>query len=149
MPIIDTRSRFLFEQDVFGATGTALVGDVIDITTVRDIGNGQPLYWNTIWTTALVGATATINIQLVSDAQAAIATDASATVHVQTGVRTIAQSAKNLSYSFLLPLEGLAYERFLGVLVVRATAATTAGKLSSFLSLTPINAWRPYAEATN
>ena len=43
--ILDERNEFADAVSVAGTAGTALIGDVIDLTaTHRGIGNGQPLY---------------------------------------------------------------------------------------------------------
>lgn len=148
MAIIDKLTTF-HEGAISATAGTALVGDVIDLQFARDIGNGKPLYLNVIFTVAVAsGGAATVNIILASDAQAAIATDGSATVHWQTGAASIANSAKGKTYSVALPLEGNAYERYLGILVTTATATTTAGSIIAFLAPTPIG-WQAYPEAAS
>ena len=65
-----------------GSTGRRLVGDVIDIGALRDIGAPSNIWLVVQLQTAMTsGGSATVQIELASDAQAAIATDASATVH--------------------------------------------------------------------
>jgi hypothetical protein len=135
-----------------GGAGTYLIGDVIDLGasggTLKDIGNGRSLYWVVqISTTATSGGSATGNLQLASDAQAAIATDGSATVHAQTGAIAVATLVAGYRRVFPLPVEKR-YERYVGVLQVTATAAFTAGAVDSFLTLDPPG-WYAAPDGTN
>lgn len=152
--ILDERSEFADAVSVVAAAGTALIGDVIDLGLARrDIGNGESLYFGiTVDTEIVAGAAGNIKFQLVSDAQAAIAVDGSATIHVDSGnfVTGAAGSNPNLApgkviYFGQLPIAGREYERYLGVLVTIGTAATTAGKVNAFLTLDKIG-WRAYAK---
>ena len=152
MAIIDALTRFCFEEPISGTAATRLEGDVIDTLTARDLGTGHPLYWNTVIEEALASAgAATVELLLVSDAQAAIAVDGSATVHARTGV--LAYNAPSLALgktlSMALPGEGVPYERYLGVLVITGAFTTTTGKITSFLSPSPMPAWKPYPEAVS
>lgn len=133
-----------------GGAGTYFIGDVIDLQTqqIRDIGNGQPVYLVISVDTALASATGTVNFQLVSDAQAAIATDGSATVHAQTGPKAQAAVVAGTTFVIPLPLELPKYERYLGILQVVATAAFTAGKINAFLTLDPYG-WKAYPDGVN
>src|SRR6185295_12851847 len=91
------------------------------------------------------GSAGTIAFQLVSDAQAAIATDGSATVHIDTGTFVTDDAAANdaqmnaggIIFMGALPTEGHVYEEFLGILCITATTTTTAGKINAFLTLDP------------
>jgi predicted RecA/RadA family phage recombinase len=146
--ILDERAEFLDATTLnAGAAGTYLIGDVYDLQTARDIGVGQPLYFAITVDTAAAGGSG--QFQLVSDAQAAIATDGSATVHFSTGVFTAAQmTAGKVLAAVALPQEGPVYERFLGVLQITSVAALTAGKVNAFL--TPDFAKiKHYADAVN
>lgn len=157
--IMDELLEFADDVDVSAAAGTALVGDVIDLGVARDIGNGEPVYLviKTGATEIITGGVAgTIKFQLASDAQAAIATDGSATVHFDTGTFVTDDEAANDdamnaggSIAFVaLPLEGNAYERYLGILVITATTTTTEGTINAFLTKDP-SAWQSYADASN
>src|SRR5690606_31352749 len=82
--LTDLHNTFAQEQSVAGSPGTALVGDVIDLEQVRDLGNGQPV-WLVVQATAelvTAGDPGTVQLALVSDAQAAIATNGSASMHL-------------------------------------------------------------------
>lgn len=131
-------------------TGLALVGDVIDLGAAsRDIGVGKPLYV-VIQVDTAVGSSSTASVAFVlaSDAQAAIATDGSATVHVQTA--SITKGSLVAGYTFIVPLpQGQpAYERYLGILQDVSTTALNAGKINAFLTSDPTN-WKAYAEGSH
>lgn len=157
--ILDERLEFADAVSVAAVASTALIGDVIDLQVARDIGQGQPVYFViTVDTEVITGGSAgTIKFQLVSDAQAAIAIDGSATVHLDTGTFVTDDAAANsallnagaILFSAPLPVEGNAYERYLGVLAIIATTEVTAGKINAFLTLDPPPTNKKYADATN
>jgi hypothetical protein len=142
--IMDERTEFADAVSVAAAAGTALIGDVMDLGSVhRDIGSGDDHYFAiTIDTEIITGGSAgTVKFQLVSDAQAAIATDGTATVHYDSGTFATGAAASNALLAagktlvFVeLPMEGKVYERYLGVLCITATTTTTAGKINAFLT---------------
>lgn len=154
--ILDERNEFADATSVAGAAGTALIGDVMDLgpANVRDIGNGAPLYLVIQAETEITTASGagTIEFQLASDAQAAIATDGSATVHASSGTIATNVAASNdprlnagsNTWVVALP-QGAAYERYLGILAKIATTAVNAGKINAFLT-TDVAAYRAYAE---
>lgn len=156
--IMDERTEFCDATSVAAAAGTALVGDVIDLTAShRDIGNGQPLYLAITVDTEIItaGAAGTVKFQLISDAQAAIATDGTATVHFDSGTFATGAAASNALLAagktlvmVVIPMEGKVYERYLGILCVTATTTTTAGKINAFLTLDQ-HGWSAYAEGAN
>lgn len=146
--IMDERLEFADAVSVAAAAGTALIGDVISLGSVhRDVGEGQPLFLVITTDTEIItgGVAGTVKFQLVSDAQAAIATDGTATVHFDTGTFVTDDSAANSAQLNAggviavvpLPSEGAVYEAFLGILAVTATTTTTAGKINAFLTLDP------------
>lgn len=130
-----------------GAAGTYLIGDVIDLETAGiDLGAGEDLYVVArVATAATSGGSATLNLQLATDAQAAIATDGSATVHVQSDAIAVASLTQGADV-LVTRLPAGTYERYLGVLQVTGTAAFTAGNLDVFLTK-DINAWKAYDNA--
>lgn len=157
--IFDARNEFADAVSVAAAAGTALIGNVIDLGAVhRDIGAGQDVYLVITTDTEIItgGVAGTVKFQLVSDAQAAIATDGSATVHIDTG--TFVTGAANANDNQLnaggviflgrIPNEGKVYEEFLGILCITATTTTTAGKINAFLTLDP-SSHLLYKEGTN
>lgn len=132
------------------ATGRALVGDVIDLSVARDVGNygnGLPLYLVILVTDAVTSAgAATVEFELASDAQAAIAVDGSATVHYSSGA--IGKASLIAGYKLVIPLpaEGPVYERYLGLISNPGAAALTAGSIRAFI--TPdAGKWKAYPDA--
>jgi hypothetical protein len=137
-----------------GAAGTYLLGDVIDLgdaPTTQGIGafGTQPVYLVIqVDTAATSGGAATGRFILASDAQAAIATDGTATVHFDSGAIAVA----SLTAGRLITITGLpltrTYERYLGILQTTAVAAFTAGKINAFLT-TDISSWAALPQAPN
>lgn len=156
--IMDDLLEFADATSVAAAAGTALIGDVIDLGSAgENPGNGQPLYVLIRPSTEIItgGAAGTLTFKVASDAQAAIATDGTATEHVVTTAfvtdGTDANDAElkvgGTILQIALPISGT-YERYLGILAVTATTTTTAGAVDAFLSYDP-NEWRSYPDATN
>ncbi len=152
--ILDDRLEFADAVSVAAAAGTALIGDVIDLgIPARDIGNGQDLFFMVTVDTEIITAAAagTIQFALVSDAQAAIAVDGSATVHYLSKAYVTGVAASNdpqlnvggVPVMIALPLQGAVYERYLGVLAITATTTTTAGKINAFLTADKFG-WKAY-----
>lgn len=156
--ILDERLEFADAVSVANAAATILVGDVIDLQTARDLGVGDPLYLVITTDTEIItgGSAGTIKFQLASDAQAAIATDGSASIHYDTGTFVTDDAAANdaqlnaggVIAVVALPMEGRVYERYLGILAVIATTEVTAGKINAFLT-TDVAKWKAYAEGAN
>lgn len=154
--ILDSLLEFADATSVAASAGTALIGDVIDLQEARDIGNGEPIYLVIQCDTDIItgGSAGTVKFQLASDAAAAIATDGSATVHYDTG--TIATGAAGAGLTdagatiaaIALPMEGAAYERYLGILCTTATTTTTAGAINAFLTK-DVAKWKAYPDASN
>ncbi len=136
----------------FSTAGTALilVGDVMDLgagsAPLHDIDD---LYWVVSIDTAVTsGGATTVQMTLASDAQAAIAVDGSATVHLTTPTTAKASLIAGFTwYVSQLPKMPI-YERFLGTLQIANTNAITAGKFNSYLTRDP-SMWRAFADGTN
>ena len=151
MAILDSNLEFADAVSVAAGAGTALIGDVIDLSAVqRDVGNGEPMYFViNVDTEIITGGSA-------SDAAAAIATDGTATIHYQSHdfiTDDVAANSPELNAGgypvvIALPLEGVPYERYLGVLATIATTTVTAGKINAFLTMDPIG-WKPYPDGSN
>jgi hypothetical protein len=145
--ILDKRNEFCDAVALnTGAAGTYLVGDQIDLGAVaRDVGNGEPMFLViTVDTLPTSAGAATAQFQLASDASAAIATNGTATVHLETKAFAISEmAAGTMLAAIALPLEGVAYERYLGVLQVTGTAAFTGGKINAFLTH-DVAKWKSY-----
>lgn len=155
--ILDERLEFADATSVAAAAGTALIGDVIDLgETTSDVGNGQPIYlYISVDTSIITGGTAgVVAFALVSDAQAAIATDGSATIHWQSQDFVTDDDALNdldAGYRIgpiALPMGLPLYERYLGLLCITTTTTTTAGAISAGLTFDAAG-WRAYADAAN
>lgn len=155
---LDEKLEFADAISVAGSSGTALIGDVIDLTVARDIGQGQPMYVAILTSTEIItgGSAGTLKFQVVSDAQEAVATDGNASVHLDTGTFVTDDSAANASQFnaggvilfAALPIEGRVYERWLGILAVIATTTVTAGAVNAFLTFDP-HGYKAYADANN
>jgi hypothetical protein len=145
--IMDELTEFADATSVAAIASTALIGDVIPLTVARDIGTGEPIYLVITVDTEIItaGAAGTIKFQLVSDAQAAIATDGTATVHLDTGTFVTDDAAANdaqmnaggVIFIGALPSEGHVYEAYLGLLCIIGTTTVTAGKINAFLTRNP------------
>jgi hypothetical protein len=144
--ILDKRNEFCDATALnTGAPGTYLIGDQIDLGTARDVGLGEPLYLViTVDTQPTSAGAATAQFTLASDDTANIATSGTASVHFQTKAFSIAEmTAGAVLAAVALPTEGVAYERFLGILQTTGTAAFTGGKINAFL--TPdVAKWKSY-----
>lgn len=153
--ILDELLEFCDATAVAGDAGTALLGDVIDLGTVsRDIGNGQPMYLCIQTDTEIItgGSAGTIQFKLVSDAQAAIAVDGSATVHLTSpsivtdgtdANGALAKAGATILFA-ALPMDTI-YERYLGVICTIGVTTVTAGKINAFLTADP-HGWRAYPD---
>lgn len=155
---IDKLTEFADAESVAAGAGTALIGNVVDLSAARDIGNSGPVYLVLTCDTSIItgGSAGTINFALASDAQAAIATDGTATVHWKSKDFVTDDAAANdvdqgdIIAVIPLPLEGdlVVYERYLGILATVGTTTVTAGKINAFLTNTP-PAWKAYPDAAN
>lgn len=154
--ILDKRTEFCDATALnTGVAGTYLIGDQIDMGVVRDIGAGSEVYFVVTVATGIevASSTGTVQFVLASDASASIATNGSATVHysspafaTSTTTDTTTLAAGTVLFAVPLPLEGNAYERYLGVLQVTGTTAISAGAVNAFLT-TDVQKWKAYADA--
>ena len=145
--ILDERLEFADAASVAASAGTALIGDVIDLEAAGELaGNQSGLYLVIQTSTEIItgGSAGTIYFQLASDAQAAIATDASATIHATSATLTTDDSAANSDAlnagGTILVVElprGATYERYLGILCTIGTTTVTAGNINAFLTRDP------------
>jgi hypothetical protein len=155
--ILDERTEFADAVSVASTAGTINVGDVIDSSVVRDLGQGQPVYLVVLVDTEIItgGSAGTIQFQLVSDAVTTPDTS-SATKHLYSPIYTTDDSAANspelnageTPWIVAIPPEGEQYERYLGLQAVIGTTTTTAGAVNAFLTLDP-RGWKSYPDATN
>lgn len=136
-------------QITFTANTTTLIGNQIDTSVVRDIGQGKPTYLVITVDTAFAGGNG-IQFRLVSDAQAAIAVDGTESRHYTSEEFVAADLTVGKTIVVPLPM-GTAepYERYLGLSHTNGiTTAFTAGKINAFLTFDPFG-WTAQADATN
>jgi len=142
--ILDERTEFADAAALStAATGLALVGDVIDLGTdgINEV-DGITFYVN-VDTAVTSAGSATVEFQLVSDAQAAIATDGSASVHFKSAAIPKASLVAGFT-AVNVHLPKGQYERYLGILQNVGTAALTAGKVNA--GLTPLDPqWKAFS----
>lgn len=143
--ILDKRVEFGVNVDLDAEPSTVL-SDVIDLGVVgMDIGQGQPIYLvATVTETFTDGEDdATLNIRLVSDAQAAIHAT-TCTVHIDSGPLLKAALAAGTQFIWALP-PGQTYEQYLGVQFVVGTAGFDAGMITAGLTMDP-KGWKAYSD---
>lgn len=142
--ILDKYGEFINDLAIPAEGNGVLLGDVIDLTDVRDIGNGQPVYWYVMLTEAAAGGTS-LAFHLITADNAAMTTNATAVV--QSPVIPVANLGEAGQLVMVaLPIEGVAYRRYLGVhgFIV---GTFTDGTLSSGLTLDP-RGWKAYPSVT-
>lgn len=140
MSIMDTRGQFGVNFDLDQETGTYLFTNQIDLGAAgRDPGNGHPVYLNLVVTEAFTdgGDSATVQFRLRSDDSASIHATTS-TGHFETPTILKEALPAGATFSFLLPVEGTAYERYLGLQAVVATAGFDSGMVTAWLGDAPI-----------
>lgn len=134
--ILDERNEFADATALStSGTGRALVGDVIDLGAADAMGSeaGDLFLVIQVDTAVTSAGAATVSFELASDAQAAIATDGTASVHYASAA--ISKDTLVAGYQVVavrLPVG--TYERYLGILQNVGTAALTAGKINAFLT---------------
>lgn len=141
--ILDERTEFCDATALnTGAAGSYLIGDVVDLGVARDLGGDMATYLMiTVDTTATSGGAATGQFNLVTDDNASLT---SPTTLVSSKAWTVAtMTAGTVLMAVQLPLEGTAYERYIGIQQVTGTAAFTAGKVNAFLT-TDVARWKAY-----
>jgi hypothetical protein len=147
--IIDSRNEFCDATalDTSG-TGTAAIGDVIDLGSPRNMGQGRALYLTVVVETTVdsAGDGASVEFVAATDDSSSIATNGSASEHASTGV--IAEADLVAGARFVIPLGtgDVAYERYMGLLQKTTGEAVTAGKVDAFLTLDPTG-WKAYPDA--
>ena len=167
MAIFDSLTEFAdASTDVQAAAGTVNVGSTIDLgaTSPGDIARGRPLYLVISTAVEIItgGAAGTLAFQLVSDSGSTPSTDGTQTIHFISD--TFVTDGTDANDAFLkagkypvvvaLPLQGKAYERYLGVQAVIGTTTITAGAVDAYLTFDPPRgdagaAIESYADATN
>lgn len=132
--IISKRTEFA-DATALGTSGTGLqlVGDVVDLGTdgINEV-DGIELYIG-VDTDVTSAGSATVAFSLVSDAQAAIAVDGTASVHFTSAAIPKASLVAGASVVRVKLPKGQ-YERYLGIIANVGTAALTAGKVNALLT---------------
>jgi hypothetical protein len=148
--ILDERTEFADAVAVnTGAPATYNLGDVIDLTVARDIGNGHDIFVAFQVDTAIAGTSSTVAFQIASDSTTTLSVDGTQTIHYTSAA--IAEAALVAGYRvgpIALPVENPAYERYLGAQYTVGVAALTAGAVSAFMTLDKAG-WKAYADASN
>ena len=149
MAVTDSLTLFGDASDIGQVAGTYLMANQVDLGEAgRDPGNGEVVYLNIVVTEAVTSAgAATVEFRLRSDDTATIH-DTTSTGHFSSGAMAYTILTLGKTFSFPIPVEGVAYERYLGVQTLIAAATTTAGAVDAWLSPTPIG-WKAKADASN
>lgn len=148
--IVDKLTEFGDDFSLAAVASTLLFTNQIDLGAANvDPGNGKTVYLIiNISESVSTGSSPTVNFRLRSDDTAAIHASTSS-AHFETGAIAAASLTAGTRLVFALPqANAVPYERYLGLQAVIATATTTTGKASAFLSLDPTG-WKPYADAAN
>ena len=149
--ILDERTEFTDAGSVGTPnSSTVNIGDQVDSEVVRDLGQGQTVYLVVQVDTAITsGGAATVAFLLVSDSTSTIATDGTATRHLESDPTAVASLVAGWFVVMPLSMGDIAYERYLAVQVREdAGQALTAGNINAFLTLDP-HGWTPHADANN
>lgn len=147
--ILDSTLEFCDATDVSATAGTAIAGDVIDLDAAGQDGVEGMYLVIQVTTDFATATTAEVSFQLASDAAAAIATDGSASIHVQTAAYDTGVLTAGRVFVIEIPRGSLpTYERYLGLLAVTTSATTTAGSINAFLTL-DASTWKSYPDAVN
>lgn len=139
--LIDRRTTMCDAAAIGVSTGRRALGDAIDLQSLRDIGADANVFLVVqMATTATSGGAATLQIELVTDAQDPPLVDGSATEHITSMTFPLASLTAGAELiKMLLPPEmpGATYERYLSIIANVGTAAFTAGSINAFLTLQP------------
>lgn len=153
--ILDERTEFCDNQALnTGAAATYNIGDQIDLgLAARGIGAADQSLYLVIQVGATgiaAGSAGSVTFQLASDDTSTIATNGTQSIHASTrafttgtGTGTTTLAPGTVLAVFQVPIEGVVYERYLGVQQVTGTAALTAGTVDAFLTTSP-RAWKAY-----
>ena len=124
-----TTSGVTVGQDLSQAVGTYNSESIVDLGTARDIGEGESLYIVFTVTEAFVGATATVAMNCVVSAAAALTTPTTVGSVTATAVASLTLGAQFVVR--INPLVASLGLRYLGVIYTIATATTTAGTMTA------------------
>lgn len=150
--ILDERNEFCDATALnTGGANTYVIGDQIDLGAARDVGNGQPMYLVIQVATGINAAGAgTVQFQLVSADNDALTSNP--VVHLQSAAFVTSTTTGNAGgtlaagaslFAVALPMEGVAYKRYLGIRQVTGAQAITAGAVDAFLTH-DVAKWKSY-----
>lgn len=126
--ILDKQNELSDQQAV---TATAVSTNAYDLSQVRHVGDGKPLYLHVLVkeAAAAVGA-ATVTFEAVTDDGAALGTPT-----VIAASAAIPKATLVVGYEFYLVLPpGATYERYIGAQYTVATGPLTAGKFTTHIT---------------
>lgn len=141
--ILDNNLEFADALAVTCNTTNNILGDVVDLgatPTLRDIGNGNPLYLVIQVTSDFTGA-GNVTFDLCSDSTENLAT--SKTTHWSSGAIAYTTWVAGYTKIVALPIEAT-YERYLG-LWETASGNCTGGNINAFLTH-DVAKWTAYAD---
>lgn len=148
--IIDKLTEFC-DAVATGNTGTRLIGNVIDLSVVRDIGVGTPLYLVVIAEEEITAASAgTYQIALTSGTDATLANPVNhlLSAALVTDVAGSGVAAGTVILNVALPMAGTVYKQFLGIREIVGAQNTTGGKIDAFLVVDQ-HKWTAFPDAVN
>ena len=163
MVMLDKLAEFGDAAAAAATAGTALVlPNQIDLgSTGLNFGNGEPIYFVCAVSTAIVAAgDGTLEVQLVSDDSASIATGilgTSVTYHVRSPLITTANNSTSNPAGKILYVGAVPYlaasgtavgnaERYLGARLVAAAQNISSGNVDCYLTTDPA-IYKAYANA--
>jgi hypothetical protein len=138
--ILDNELQFSTAQAI---TATALSTNVVDLTKVRDIGEGEDFYIGLLVTTAFTdtGSDSTVSVDLVTDDNASLSSPAI----VRNLTLFAALTAAGTIRFFKIPVEaGVNYERYIGLNYTVAGGNLTTGAITAFVTK-DIQKYKAYA----
>jgi hypothetical protein len=147
--LMDSRSEFANKTPIGATLGKVLLGDHMDLGSVRDIASAANTWLVVqVATTFTSAGAATLQVALASDSVNPPRVDGNETTHILSPVFALAQlTAGTQLLSIQLPLETdtTTYKRFLEIVATISVAAFTAGALNAFLTTEPRQG-RQYAD---
>ncbi len=135
--IIDAQNLFSDAQSVTGSTAVAST-NYIDLSSVRDIGNGQPVYIGVSCDTQITGGT--LAVALEGDSATTFTPDATHTLFTFAA----SSAAGTVKFAALDPGQDPLQYRYIQLKYTQS-ASLTSGSVTAFITLNP-QAWSAYAD---